>query len=441
MGGLNIKILLIIACIVVVVVLLSLFLEIKLLMMGIPLEAYKIYIYEKIIYSYEKGAYIFQVCENENQDKFYIVHSGPIFGMSKQQHFNSSGEKVCENAFDISDCRDACDYMKCSKHYVACKIIAGNAKIWGEPNEWRLNESHYKANLGKYVAEESDYNIKNCTAITDQKQKEVCLIEVFNNREDLTDTFVCSLLQEKENQEKCKLQIMDNICRDNASLCTVQLCFDLNFSVVSDIDWCKQKIAMVQCETNINSCSFELCNQLNFSNLSELEWCKNILAHVRCYNNVTFCDPLICDNITYESQDEKDNCKLSHIRGICDRRIDNCTLDLCFDLKNESLVQCESEIIYSNCRKNSEKCNIQLCNNMKTSYSFDLCGTELILKMCKTTPSQCSVSWCDDFSFNTQEKKGECIWTVAAYTENYSVCHLIENIYWHNVCMPRANGK
>lgn len=67
----------------------------------------------------------------------------------------------------------------------------------------------YEEDYGACVSEASDYDIKLCMKLNDKKQQKLCLKTVYLKKENLTDPEVCFFLEEKNEQDGCKLIIMN----------------------------------------------------------------------------------------------------------------------------------------------------------------------------------------------------------------------------------------
>lgn len=97
----------------------------------LPLPVYLSYLHGKFTHLDELGAYILVTCQDKTQQTVYVIYTGHVFGETYEQHFNSEGQKVCENFFEIQSCKDACPYLKCSENYTSCTTLTGNKRIWG----------------------------------------------------------------------------------------------------------------------------------------------------------------------------------------------------------------------------------------------------------------------------------------------------------------------
>lgn len=297
---------------------------------------------------------------------------------------------ICDQAGEFSN-RCYNHIARLLKNPDLCKVLPdfepGESACGAAPIDYRpkycgvYEYGDYDEDFGKCIADASGYNIEKCKQIIDKEQSESCLVHIFENKANLTNSSICSLLKEEENKEDCKIKIIENLCTANTFLCSVQSCLDLNFSLFSTNDECKQIVSENQCEANLNSCSFEICNQVNFSSLSEEEKCKHMLIFTKCVNNVQFCDPLLCENITYTYDFEKDDCKQHQIENICDDNISACNANLCTDSKfyEENAKEiCDLEIIYSNCNQNTAYCSPSLCNELNLSGDmFQECVNEI----------------------------------------------------------------
>src|SRR5271157_2766406 len=308
----------------------------------------------------------------------------------------------------------------------------------GEPQDCgAYSYGGFNDDLGKCIAEASNFSITACEGISDGNQREECLIDISTNEGNLTSDYACSLMQNLSDIEECKSTVMGNICSLNSSLCTIQTCLELSFTYLDD---CKQILATSRCDQDTSYCGQSTCQGLGFSNASDDDYCISLLAARGCYHNSVFCDPALCSNIT-DDQATRDDCQLWQIDQVCDSRIKDCNLSLCDDLDNDSLGTCESDVSMRNCAENTDLCTMQLCNSTRTESGSDDCGTGLISKLCQEKSPDCNFGWCGSYPFHSQNSIDQCIWEVSSLSGNYSQCSLISDPLTRDVCFSRAAGQ